>query len=78
MDLNVYSCSDVNCLTKTSSQYITGVSNNVWTDLSSNLLNSRYLGFDSYFKKAKGFEDYNAGTFYVGSFVNDFNVIYVK
>jgi hypothetical protein len=78
LDLNVYSCSDSTCNTKTSSQYITGASNNVWMNLNSNLLNSRYLGFDAFFKKASGLEDWNANAFYFGSFVNDFNVFYVK
>lgn len=78
LDLDIYSCSDSTCSTKTSSQYISAINNNEWTNLNSSLLDSRYLGFDAYFKKASGFENYNAGTFYVGSFVNDFNVIYIK
>ncbi len=76
LDLNVYSCSDSSCTTKTGSQYISDANNNSAMDLNSNVLNSRYLGFDAFFKKAKGFEDYNAGTFYVGSFIKDVNVLY--
>ena len=78
LDLDVYSCSDSSCNTKLGSQYIIDVNNGVGVDLNSNIINSRYLGFDAYFKKARGFEDYNASTFYVTSFVNDFNVIFIK
>ena len=78
LDLDVYSCSNVICSTKTGSQYISDANNGVWMDLNSDIVNSRYLGFDAYFKKARGFEDYNASTFYVGSFINDFNASFIK
>ncbi|MFA6320225.1 MAG: LamG domain-containing protein, partial [archaeon] len=76
LDLNVYSCSDSLCLNKSSSQYFSSVPNSSIIDLNSDFLDSRYLGFDAYFKKASGFEDYNAGTFFVGSFIKDFNFFF--
>lgn len=78
LDLNVYSCSDINCQTKTSSQYISDANNGSWMDLNSSLFNSRYLGIDAYFKPSRSFSDYTAGTFYVGSFLNDINVYYSR
>lgn len=78
LDLNVYSCSDSTCTTKTGSQYISDANNSIWMDLNSSILNSRYLGFDAYFKKARGFEDYDAKTFWVGSYLKDFNVSLIK
>jgi len=78
LDLNIYSCSDATCSTKTGSQYISDTNNGLWMDLNSSLLNSRYLGMDAIFTKARGFTDYNAGTFWVGSYFKDFNVYYLK
>ena len=76
LDLNIYSCSDVSCNTKTSSKYLENVNNNTLIDFNSSLASSRYLGFDAYFKKAKGLEDLNANSFYVGSFIKDVNFRY--
>lgn len=73
LDLNVYSCSDSVCATKTSSQYITDANNNSWMDISS-LSSSRYLGFDALFKQSGAFADYNAGTFWVGGLIKDINI----
>jgi hypothetical protein len=78
LDLNIYSCADANCVTKTGSQYISNPNNSIWMDLNSNILNSQYLGFDANFKKARGLEDYNADYFWVNSFLKDFKVLYYK
>jgi len=77
LDLNLYSCSDLLCANKTSSIYVSDVNNGLWTQLSSSLLNSRYLGVDAIFGKSSAFNDYNAGAFWIGSFVSDVNVIYL-
>ncbi|MGI6589841.1 MAG: LamG-like jellyroll fold domain-containing protein [Candidatus Iainarchaeum sp.] len=77
LDLDVYTCSDVSCSNKSSSQYFTNVPNSKIVELGS-LLNSRYLGFDVFFRKASGFEDFNAKDYFVGSFIKDFNLIYYK
>ncbi|MFA6064471.1 MAG: LamG domain-containing protein [archaeon] len=78
LDLNVYSCSDANCTTRTGSQYISDANNGSWMDLNSSLPNSQYLGIDAFFKPGKNFTDQNAGTFWVGSYLKDFNVLYTK
>ncbi|MDD4082174.1 MAG: hypothetical protein PHD05_02185 [Sphaerochaetaceae bacterium] len=76
LDLNVYSCSDSLCATKTGTQNISNAQNSVWVNLNSSVLNSRYLGIEAYFLKAKGFEDYNAENFWVGSYLKDFNILF--
>ncbi|MFA7133106.1 MAG: LamG domain-containing protein, partial [Bacteroidales bacterium] len=76
LDLNVYSCSDPSCEVKTGAQNISNASNSVWVNLNSSVLNSRYLGIEAYFLKAKGFEDYNAENFWVGSYLKDFNILF--
>ncbi|MDD4082175.1 MAG: LamG domain-containing protein [Sphaerochaetaceae bacterium] len=76
LDLNIYSCSDANCNTKTSSKYLENVKNNSLIDLNSTVSSSRYLGFDAYFKKAKGLEDLGANYFYMSSFIKDINFGY--
>ncbi len=76
LDLNVYSCGDASCVIKTSSQYISDTNNNSWMDLNSDLVNSRYLGYDFFFKQNSDFSDYNAGFFNVGSLLRDVNVVY--
>ncbi|MFA5764343.1 MAG: LamG domain-containing protein [archaeon] len=73
LDLNVYSCSDASCETKTSSQYFTDMNNAVWTNLSSNILNSQYLGYETFFRPVSEFSDYNAGFFYTSAFLKDIN-----
>ena len=74
LDLNVYSCSDASCETKTSSQYITDANNNSWMDTSS-LSYSQYLGYEAYFKSnTTDFSDRNAGFFHIGSFLKDVNI----
>jgi hypothetical protein len=77
LDLNVYSCSDSACSTKTSNQYISGAENNSSIDISS-LSNSRYLGFDVFFRPLSTFEGYTAGTFWIGAFLKDVNVSVVS
>ena len=75
LDLNVYSCSDENCNTKTSEYYISGINNN--TDYSiSSLSSSQYLGYDILFKQNTDFSDRNAGFFNVGAFLRDVNATY--
>jgi hypothetical protein len=76
IDLNVYSCSDANCINRTGSHYLTGVQSNVWTALNSNVRSSKYLGFDAFFNKAIGFTDYNAQSFWVGPYLRDFAVMF--
>ena len=76
LDLNVYSCSDSLCANKTSSSYLEYVQNNSSINLDSNIFDSQYLGFDAFFKKASGLEDYNARNFWVSSFIKDINFIY--
>jgi hypothetical protein len=76
LDLNIYSCSDPSCEAKTGAQNISNASNSVWVNLNSSVLNSRYLGIEAYFLKAKGFEDYNAENFWVGSYLKDFNILF--
>jgi hypothetical protein len=73
LDLNVYSCSDESCVSKLGFEYFSDVNNGVLVELSESIVDSNYLGLDAYFKKASGFEDYNSGTFFVGSFVKDIN-----
>ncbi|MFA5763230.1 MAG: LamG domain-containing protein [archaeon] len=74
LDLNIYSCSDESCNTKTSSQLITDVNNNSWMNLT--ISDSNYLGWEAIFGKATGFEDYNAGSFFVNAYVKDVNISY--
>jgi len=75
LDLNVYSCSDASCETKTGSQYFTDVNSGSWFDLSSSVTNSRYLGYDFNFYQAQGFDN-NANYFVnYGSYFKDINVI---
>jgi hypothetical protein len=76
LDLNVYSCSDESCVSKLGFEYFSDVNNGVLVELSESIVDSNYLGLDAYFKKASGFEDYNAGTFFVGSFIKDFNFFF--
>jgi hypothetical protein len=52
------------------------VQNNSSINLDSNIFDSQYLGFDAFFKKASGLEDYNARNFWVSSFIKDINFIY--
>ncbi len=73
LDLNVYSCSDANCVTKTSEQYITDINNNETTSFS--LSSSVYFGYEAYFKpNYTDFSDYNAGFFHVGALLEDISV----
>jgi hypothetical protein len=74
LDLNVYSCSDVSCVNKTSSLFVSDANNNFLIDVSS-LSSSQYLGFDVFFKQANGF-DGNANINWLGSFLKDVNVLY--
>ncbi|MFA5931464.1 MAG: LamG domain-containing protein [archaeon] len=78
LDLNVYSCSDASCVTKTGSQYISDVNNGLWTSLSSSVTNSRYLGVDAFFKPSTSFADQNANIFWTGAFLKDLNVFFYK
>jgi hypothetical protein len=75
LDLNVYSCSDAACNTKTSSVLIEDTNNNAWLDINA-LSNSQYLGFDTLFTVVTDFSDYNAGTHWVGSYLQDVNIFY--
>jgi hypothetical protein len=77
LDLNVYSCSDALCNTKTSNLYIADMNNNYSTSISS-LSDSRYLGFDVNFLRATALQDYNASTFWVGGLLKDVNVVYTR
>ncbi|OQA31279.1 MAG: Laminin G domain protein [archaeon ADurb.Bin336] len=71
LDLNVYTCSDANCNTKTSSKYFTNIKNGDWLDFDSSLENSQYLGYELFFKKASGFEDFNAKDYFIGPFIKN-------
>lgn len=48
IDMNFYTCEDINCLIKNDFQYIQDVNENVFVDL--NLNYSNYLGYDLFFK----------------------------
>jgi len=74
LDLNVYSCGDANCNTKTSSTFFSDVNNNSLLDVSL-LSSSQYLGYDFTFGKASGFSDFNADSFFVNALVNSFEVV---
>lgn len=74
LDLNVYSCSDANCATRTSSQYITDMNNNM--DVALSVSNSIYLGYDAVFKPITELIDYDAGYFWVNSLISDLNIDY--
>jgi hypothetical protein len=74
LDLNIYSCSDANCNTRTSSQVITDANNGSFMDLT--IDDSRYLGWEAIFGKATGLSDLNAGSFFVNAFVKDVNISY--
>jgi hypothetical protein len=74
IDMNLYSCSDANCATKTSSRYLTNVINGVSTTITG-LSTSRYLGFDAMFRPATSIGDQNAGAFWVTSFIRDVNIV---
>ncbi len=73
LDLNVYSCSDASCSTKTDSEYFSDVNNNSNLNLA-NLNPSAYLGYETYFKPISTFQDYNAGRFFVLSYLSDVSV----
>jgi len=76
LDLNVYSCNDASCSDVNGSQYISDANNTSWMDLNSDIGVGRYLTFDALFRKASGFEDYNAGTFWTGAYLKDVNVLF--
>jgi hypothetical protein len=77
LDLNVYSCSDYNCLSRTGSQYISGASNGTWIDLNGSVRDSNYLGID-YHQRLNAGSDYNAGNMWVGPYLSDVNVCYIR
>ncbi|HNV01123.1 MAG TPA: LamG domain-containing protein [archaeon] len=73
VDLNIYSCNDIFCSQKTSSQFIRDLNSGLFVPVSIN--NSRFIGFDVNFKL---FEKYSAyGDYvYAGSFLKDINIEY--
>ena len=73
LDLNVYSCTDASCNTKTDSLLIQSAPNNTEIDISS-LSNSQYLGYEVFYKPISEFANYNAGKFWVGSFLNNVRI----
>jgi|GEM_PF-1541165 len=73
LDLNVYSCVDSLCATKSSSQLITGAQNGLWLPLS--ISDSNYFGYDVLFNSS--FSG-NFNNFWAGPFLQDVNVLYKK
>ncbi len=73
LDLNIFTCSDVNCGTLTGSQYFTDLNNN--TPMSLSLPVSRYFSYEVLFGQGTGF-DRNAETYFVGPVLHDLNISY--
>ncbi|MEI7960864.1 MAG: LamG domain-containing protein [archaeon] len=73
VDLNVYSCSDSACASKTGSQYLSNVQSNTPTSIAS-LPDARYFGFDANFGGASGWRDNNAYTRHVNALIQDYNI----
>jgi hypothetical protein len=74
LDLNIYSCSDSECSTKTSSIYIEDINNNEEVDISS-LSSSRYLGYETYFKKIDEFVG-DISKYNLNAFLEDVEISY--
>ena len=73
LDLDIYSCSDPDCTTKTSTINLENISNNDNIDIST-LSNSLYLGWDAYIKPITELSTYDAGFFHTNAFVEDVEV----
>lgn len=73
IDINLYSCVDSLCNQKSSSNFITDINSGVFVPILIN--NSRYVGFDVYFKGLKKYSTYG-DNIYAGSFIKDVNFEY--
>lgn len=74
LDLNFFTCSDSLCINKTSSEYFSEVDNNSIFEFT-NLIDSRYLGFETIFKPKTETDGNNAGYYYNVPFIKDINII---
>ena len=72
LDLNLYSCTDEDCQTKTDSQYLEGIRNNTTTNLS--ISDSTYLGYEAYFKPINELSSESANKFWINSFLKDVTI----
>ncbi len=74
LDFNIFTCSDLLCNNKTSSQIFLDVNNSIIKNLTA-LSNSQYLGFEVFFNKRNGVSSNLAGDFFKNPFLKDINII---
>jgi len=72
LDLNVYSCTDADCTTRTSSQYFTDMNNNEIETLT--ISNSTYMGYDAFFRTNPDFQSYSANYKWTNAFLQNISV----
>jgi hypothetical protein len=75
LNMDIYSCSDAACTTKTSTVTLNKVPNNEWIAISG-LTNTQYFGYDTYFTYPTEFTSNVASDLWKGAYFNDVNFEY--
>jgi hypothetical protein len=76
IELELYSCSDLNCENKTSTQTISNAKNNYWHDIS--LSDAQYFGWSAYLKPIDEFIYLGNGYFSTSAFIQDINISIIE